>query len=250
MSGAFGQHIKEHTIDKLFLTGPGENLIPATLMQLSSVPGFIKLFGPYTYIIKDDQQRWADYERFDWSIRQLPTINVFEASAETKDSDQAFLKGMVNIQVFWPPNFRRGDSRRVESAFKGTLENFFNSMYVSQMLDEIYFISRPMKVFGLNEYGKTMTWTPNTMGIIDNEAVPVTSVSVNYRIDLRAWNRALVYMNRTKAQPFEDTLYDLLVIGGVDLSFNQAADNDYESSYQGIDNKGKVWVNIPDEIIL
>ena len=245
----YGQQIKQTTIDSYFLTGPGEDLIPKTLTQLSSVPGFVALFGPYTF--QKDQQRWADYERFDWSIPQLPAINIFESAGENKDSDQAFLRGTVSIQVYWPPNFRRGDSRRVEAAFKGTLENFFNSQYVSQMLDELYFITRPMKVYGLNEYGKTLTWLPNNEGIIDNQAVPVTVMNVNYRIDLRAWGRALEYMNRTKAQPFQDTLYDLLVIGGVNPSFTQAADNPFNpfsSAFLGKDNEGKTWASVPDEI--
>jgi hypothetical protein len=213
-----GQQIKQATIDGLFLSSPGEDIVPKTLLQLSSIPGFVALFGPY---ISDssgnktsNQQRWADYQRMDWSVRQLPAINVFEASSENKDSDQAFLRGTVQIQVFWPPNMRREDLARVPAAFKGVLENFFSSDYVGNMLDELYYIQRPMKVYGLNEYGKTLTWSPNVEGIVEDELVPVTILDVQYRIDLRSWYRALEFMRRTKGQPFEVTLEPLVEILG------------------------------------
>lgn len=214
---AFGQQIKQPKLDALFLTGPGEELVPKTLMQMAKIPGFISLFGPYkapTGKPSDEQQRWADYNRFDWSIRQLPAINVFEGQTESKDSDQAFLRGTISFQIYWPPNFRRPDSRRVEAAFKGVLENFFASKYVQTMLDELYYIERDEKVYGLNEYGKTLSWTPNTEGLIESQAVPVTIVDVNYRIDLRAWYRALEFMNRTKDEPFKENLADLTQIKG------------------------------------
>jgi hypothetical protein len=121
-------------------------------------------------------------------------------------------------------------------AFKGALQNFFASQYVTDMLDELYYIQRPVKVYGLNEYGKTMNWTPNTQAIVENEVVPVTIMDANYRIDLRAWYRALEYMGRTKQNPFAVTLDPLTVIGGP------------TSAYDGNDDAGVTQVTIPDEI--
>lgn len=211
MSAAFGNTIKQKTIDDALLTGPGEDLVPKTLLQLSKIAGFIKLFGPY--VENKGDQRWADYQRFDWSIRQLPTINVFEGQVEDKTSDQAWLNGTISFQVFWPPNFRRADARQVEVAFKGAMQNFFSSQYVKTMLDELYYIQRPEKVYGLNEYGKVLNWTPNAQGLVESELVPVTLLDVRYRIDLRSWYRALEFMDRTKDNPFEKTLEDLEQIG-------------------------------------
>lgn len=229
--------IRQKDIDDKFMSGPGEDLIPKLLSQMSKVSGFIKIFGPYKpqSEIDDKNQRWADYQRFDWSMRQLPAINCFESQTEIKESDQAFLNGSLTLQIFWPANFRRSDMRRVEVAFKGALENFFSSKYVNSMLDELYWIQRPEKVYGLNQLGKTLTWTPNTEGIVESELVPVTILDVQYRIDLRAWYRALEFMNRTKDEPFEETLDNLIVIGGLD------------SVYQGTDND-EVIIEIPDEI--
>jgi hypothetical protein len=234
--------IRQEDIDKEFLTGPGEDLVSKLLLQMSKVPGFIKIFGTYKRQseVKNTEQRWADYQRFDWSLRQLPAICVFESQSENKESDQAFLNGVISIQVFWPANFRRPDSRRVESAMKGAFENFFNSKLVFSMLDELYWIQREEKVYGLNQLGKTLTWTPNVEGIVEDQQVPVTIIDVQYRIDLRAWNRALEFMGRTKEEPFDITLEDLKIIGGR----NSVG---LDSVYQGTDNDG-VQIEIPDEI--
>lgn len=238
MSAAFGQQIKQADITREFLSSPGDDLVVKTVRQLASIPAFVKLFGPYTD--DKDQQRWAPYQRMDWSLRQLPAMNIFESNTESKDSDQAFLTGTVSFQIFWPANFRRNDLARVPAAFKGVMENFFNSQWVRDMLDELYWITRPMKVYGLNEYGKTMTWVPQTEGIVETELVPVTQVDANYRIDLRAWNRALEFMGRTKDDPFSQSLYDLTVIGGLTT----------EGIYQGVtdDAAQDVHVEIKQEI--
>lgn len=217
-----GQRINQTSLDASFLTGPGEDLVAKTLLQLSSVPQFVKLFGPYKSDASgnknSDQQRWADYQRMDWSLRQLPAINVFEAQDLNRDSDQAFLRGTVQIQAYWPANMRRGDLARVPATFSAILENFFSSDYVAKMLDPHFTIERPMKVFGLNEYGKTLNWSPNVEGLVETELVPVTILNVQYRIDLRAWYRQIDFTTRTKANPFVANQIGQLT--EIDLSYN------------------------------
>lgn len=238
MSGAYGKTIKEQDIENIYLTGPGEMLVANTLMQMSTIQNavgaaFVQLFGPYTAL--KDQQRWADYSRFDWSIRQLPAINVYEAESQDKTSSNAWVNGTIAVMVLWPPNQRRSDLARVQMAFNGALQNFFESQQVVDMLDELYWIQRPAKVPGLNEYGKIMTWVPNVEGLVEDQMVPVTLVNVKYRLDLRAWYRALAFQNRTKLEPYYDSLSDLTVIGG---------------NYAGVinDDGTDVQVEIPDEI--
>jgi len=237
------KNLNQAVIDELFLTGPGEELVQKTLLQLSSIPGMVQIFGPYK---KDtagkknsDQQRWADYQRFDWSIRPLPAINIFESQTEAKSAENGFLIGNVSFQIFWPPNFRRSDLTGVAKAFKGALENFFASQLCADMLDELYHIQRPAKVAGLNEYGKTLSWSPNVEGIVESELVPVTILEVQYRIDLRAWYRTLEYQGRTKSNPFAKTLDDLTQIAGL------LADG---KGYQGIDDENFVWITLEDRI--
>jgi hypothetical protein len=212
------QVVNQASLEKDFLSAPGDDLVAKLLLQLSRAGAFSKLFGPYKVNPKlerdTDQQRWANYERGDWSIRQLPAINVFESGVEVKQSDNAFLTGSVMMQVFWPPNFRRPDTARVTATFKGILENFFASAYASDMLDELYLVERDSKVHGLNELGKELNWTTNVFGDVEKELVPVTMVDVRYKIDLRAWYRALEYMGRTKDEPFKALLDDLVRIQG------------------------------------
>lgn len=241
----FGVTIKQQTLDDAFLTGPGEELIVNTFRQMALAQGqpdpktgkptfpFQIIFGPYTP--GTDKQRWADYQRFDWSIRQLPAINAFESDSQDQTSDQGFINGSVTFQVFWPPNQRRSDLARVQKAFDGVMNMFFSSQYVTDMLDELYFHQRPgAKVNGLNEYGKVMTWSPNVEGIVETELCPVTIHNVKYRIDKRAWFRSLEFQNRTKEQPYTAPLSDLTVIGG---------------DYDGVtDLSGNAQVEVEDEI--
>jgi len=233
--------INKKTIDQLFLSTVGEDLVPKLMMQMSKIKGFTDLFGPYksddTGLKNSDQQRWADYNRMDWSMRQLPAINVFESQVESKQSDNAYLTGNISIQVYWPASFRRSDLTRIPVAFRGALLAFFTSIYATDMLDELYFIQRPAKVFGLNEIGKSASWSPNVEGVIDSEMVPVTILEVPYRIDLRAWYRALEYMGRTKEIPFAQTLDPLAMT---------------DFLFQGVDNTDAtpVWVEIESRILL
>lgn len=204
--------IDMQSLEAAFLSTPGGDLVDKLIMQMQKVPQMVQLFGP-----DGDGGSWANYNRFDWPVKMLPAMNVLEAGAESKSSDSGYLNGAIQIQVYWPSEFRRSDLARVPSFFKGVLENFFSSKYVASMLDELYWIERPEKVYGLNELGKTLTWSPNVEGINDGDLTPMTIVDVSYRIDLRAWERALEFMNRTKEDPFEDTLGDLdNVFGEID----------------------------------
>lgn len=215
----------------------GEILVEKLLSQMAKVKGFIALFGPYTP--GSELQRWADYQRFDWSVRMLPAISVYESQEESKESDQAFQRGTITLQTVWPPNMRRSDSRRVEVAYKGALEGFFSSALVDAMLDELYYIERPEKVPGLNELGRTLTWTPNTEGLIGDELCPITVLNVQYKIDLRSWYRWLEYKGRSKDEPFDQALFDLVEIGGM---------NNNISAYTGVDDQGVEQVEIPEKI--
>ena len=237
-------NIKQDTIKQLFLTSPGEDLVNKTLLQLSKVEGFVTLFGPYkasTDGLKNtDNQRWADYQRMDWSTRQLPCVNIFESQTEAKDSDNAFLRGNISIQIFWPASFRRSDLARIPGSFKGVLQNFFSSDYVKNMLDEHYSIERVEKVPGLNEYGKQLNWSPNVEGIIENDLVPVTMLEIPYRIDLRSWYRELEKQCRTKGEPFKKVLEPL---GQIDFGIEGVDNKDADPVHIEIDSS--VTVNNP-----
>lgn len=238
MSSALGSTIKELTITNEFLTGPGQDIVPNTLFQMTQAQNdtckpFLDLFGPFTP--DSNQQRWADYPRMDWSIRQLPVINVYQAESQEKEAPNGYLNGAVNIMTVWAPNQRRSDLSRVQTAYQGAIHNFFESDLVVQMIDEFYAHVRPGKVNGLNEFGKSISWSPNIEGLVEDNIVPVTLITVKYRVDLRAWYRSLEFQNRTKAKPFQHTLAGLSDIGGV---------------YAGVNDSGQVLMTIPDNIVV
>lgn len=211
MSGAFGQVINPEVIAKLFVEGPGQFLVRKLMKAMSDCPPFKTLFGPYKDC--DQNQRWADYQRFDWSVRALPAINVFEAESEDKDSSHGYLTGTLSFQVFWPASMRRSDLTRVPSGFKGALQNFLESEYVTKLLDPLPWDEREDKVPGLNELGKAITWQPNAAGLVEEEEVPVTIVNIRYRILLSSWYAYLENQGRSKAEPFTADKNELKTVG-------------------------------------
>jgi hypothetical protein len=188
-------------ITDTFLPGPGQSLINSILTQMSLVPQFIEVFGPFT--VDDENQRWSDYCRFDWSLRQLPAISLFEKDSENKTTTNGWLEGTAGIQVFWPANFRRSDLSRIPSLFKAAVQNFFESDLANQLFSIVP---------GLNKIGAEINWQPNTEGLVEAELVPVTLIDIKYKIDLRQWYRFLETDYRTKGQPFVRTLDDLSVV--------------------------------------
>jgi hypothetical protein len=200
------------TLLDAFLEGPSQRLVPAMLTQLTKVPQLVALFGPYA--AGKFEQRWADYNRFDWSIRQLPAVSVFESDTESKKGDNDFMTGTVRLVVYWPPNFRRSDLTRIPKAFHSAMVNFFGSELAFQLLDSKANLNndgtRPSWcVPGLNEVGKEIDEAKNVEGFIESELVPVTMIDIRFRIDLRQYFRFLEEDGRTKDQPFERTLEGL-----------------------------------------
>lgn len=240
MSSLVSGAITKKAMDAVFLSSPGDDLINKMFYQMTKIDGFKQLFGEFknTAGFKNtDKQRWADYQRMDWSTRELPAINSFNVQNESKEAENGFLSGTIQIQVFWPANFRRSDLTQIPISFKGSLISFFSSKLCSDMLDELYHVKRIEKVFGLNEFGKSLVWSPLVEGLVADELVPVTILEVPYKIDLRAWKRALEYMGRTNENPFAVTLKDL---------------TGFDSVYQGIhnDKADPIDVDIKQEIKL
>lgn len=213
MSGAFGQQIDKNAFDSLFLEGPSQFLVPRLLTQLSKVAQMTQMFGPYKGV-GVSEQRWADYQRFDWSLRQLPAIQLFESDAETKQAENGFINGTVRMMVIWPASFRRSDLARIPKAFHSAMINFFGSDLSFALLDSQANSDRTVVVPGLNELGKEIVDQKNVEGVVESELVPVTMIDIRFRIDLRQYYRFLESDNRTKELPFERTLADLKQVFG------------------------------------
>lgn len=192
-------------LNDIFPDGPSEVLIPKFMDALAREPRFVQLFGPWKGVAEDNQ-RWADYSRYDWSYRHLPAISIFEGDTDDKTSDNAWLNGTIKIQVFWPAAMRRSALARVPKKFWGAMLNFLSSKLAYELLDPMPGINEATKCPGLNEIGKIALDTKNVEGIVENEFVPVTMIDVKFRIDLRKWTMWLEENNRTKNRPFDKTL--------------------------------------------
>lgn len=207
------------------------------LETIASIPQFKTLFGPFK-TFDDANQRWACYARFDWSLAQLPAINVYEADPEQKTSDNAWLDGSVRIMVFWPALMRRPDLQQIPVLFKGALQNFFGSRYTDALLDPYPTLNLATKVPALNRLGMEMTWSPQVEGNVAGETVPVTILDVKYRIDLRRWQDYLESQDRTQADPFTVSLENWTRLQG---EYDGAANGEAQGAAKVLDG-----FNIPD----
>jgi len=203
-----GAQLRRKDVAEGLFPSPGMTLVKRILEAFAAIPQFQALFGkPSAKGFDDAEQRYACYERFDWSLRQLPAMALYESEPEVKQSDNAFLDGSLRMMVFWPANFRRADLQQIPVAFKGAVLNFFASKYAFALLDPAPGVANATKVPGLNKLGGELTWSPQVEGNVGGEAVPVSIIDVKYRIDLRRWYQYLEEQGYTKDDPFNKTAF-------------------------------------------
>jgi hypothetical protein len=75
-----------------------------------------------------------------------------------------------------------------------------------------FFANVGLVVPGLNELGKTFSVSKNLEFVYNSEYCPALQMTVNFRIDIRAWDDYLESQYLTKDDPFEATLGDLELI--------------------------------------
>lgn len=210
---AEGIQLRRKEVVAQFDPSPGQTLVKRTLEAIAAIQCFQDLFGKLKGF-DQAEQRYACYEKFDWSLRALPAVCLFESEPEIKQSDSAFVDGALRMMVFWPASFRRSDKQQIPVAFKGAMQNFFASQFAAALLDPCPGVNTATKVPGLNKLGSELTWQPQVEGNIGNEAVPVTVLDVKYRIDLRRWYQFLEEQGYTQADPFTKTAFSLDRIEG------------------------------------
>lgn len=175
----------------LFLTQPGEFLIREMAAYLRQSKFWAPLFGEYI----------DDYERMDYSIRNLPVMRIYEEK-NRRDFESWYVNGDIKIDIIWPPSIRRPQTQQLPKTIAGAM--------LQQLSREEFFLAIGEKVPGLNELGKVVT-TDMTMGFTygADDIVPLTQITANYRINLQDWQEYLETDFRTKDDPFERTLGDL-----------------------------------------
>lgn len=181
-------------IDKqraLFKEQPAEFLMMFLAQELLKVPQFSKLFG----------ENIDAYKRMDYSIRELPSIRLYN-DRYNKNFDSWFIEGDFVLEAILPANLRRDETQYVQDVICGAV--------LAQFRRPSFFNTMCELVPGLNELGKTVSVDKSLGFEWEDQIVPLTRITLNFRIDLREWDD-IVYpqSDRTKDSPFDDILGDL-----------------------------------------
>lgn len=174
----------------IFFDGPAEFLVKQLAAKLKAVPEFAEVFGESIF----------GYLRQDFSIRQLPGMRIYNQRF-TKEYESWFITGDVKIDVIFPASIRREETQQLQDTLSAAI--------VQQFRRPGFFSAMEAVVPGLNELGKTVSSDKSLGFEWGEDVVPLTQLTINFRIDLRQWDEYLEATNRTKEQPFKPTLGDL-----------------------------------------
>lgn len=196
-----------------FFNGPGEFLCKAVADQLLLSSHWTLIFG----------DRIDPYRREDYSERELPALRIYNERG-TKEFDSWFIEGDLMIDLILPASIRRIETQQIPDSLVSALiqqfrrPNFFKTLYGI--------------VPGLNELGRRVTYDKSLGFQWTDTVVPLTQITVNFRIDLREWDEYLESTNRTKDDPFDPVITDLTKIASVlqGLQSSEQEDPDVEIS--------------------
>lgn len=204
--------IETRKIDRLvtanpFLDGPAEFLVKTVVLELQKVDVWKHVFGDFI----------DPYKRMDYSQRNLPALRVYN-NTHRKQFDSWFIEGDLVMDVIWPADIRRIETQQLPDTIASALTQqlrrpgFFSAVENSIGTGDKERMGFKLQgVPGLNELGKTVT-VDKTLGFLlggEEAVVPLTQITVNFRIDLRQWDEYLTENCRTKDDPFEQTLGEL-----------------------------------------
>lgn len=194
----------------LFLTQPGEFLVNVLVKNLKKSEHWTRLFGEYI----------DSYQRMDYSIRSLPAMRIY-CNKWRRDFESWYINGDLQIDIIWPPSIRRVENQKLPQTISGAILQQLSSMS--------FFVEVGKEVPGLNELGKVVS-TDMTMGFHwQDEIVPLTQITANFRINLQEWDEYMESDYRTTDDPFERTLADLKLVA---------------TTIEGLRDDGKVDVEI------
>ena len=174
----------------LYLTGPTEFLCKKVAEALLAVPVWVKLFGDFI----------DPYKRMDYPMRALPAMRIYNNTYD-KQFESWFVDGDLICDLIFPANIRRTENQQIPDSITAALMQQFRSPTFFQGLCAV--------TPGLNELGKRFSADKSLAFEWGEDLVPLTQVSLNFRIDLRQWDNYLESDNRTKDLPFERTLGNL-----------------------------------------
>lgn len=174
----------------LFYDGPGEFLVLRMVEMLKKESPWCAFFG----------EAIDPYRRMDYPFSSLPALRVYSPRL-VKEYDSWFIDGDVRLDIILPSDIRRRETQQVQDTVAAALLQEFRK--------PAQFEALRAQVPGLNELGKRFEVNKDLGFEWSDKIVPLTQVTMNFRIDLREWDEYLEETNRTKDSPFEEVLADL-----------------------------------------
>lgn len=173
-----------------FLDGPGEFLCKVIAEELAGVPQWKAIFGDFI----------DPYMRMDYSLRNLPALRIY-SNSWVKESESWFINGDVLMDVIWPASIRRTETQ--------TLPDTIATALCQQFRSPSLFTTLTQRIPGLNELGKVFSVQKGLGFQWQDDTIPLTQITINFRLDLRIWDDYLTEQCRTRETPFERTLGEL-----------------------------------------
>lgn len=174
----------------LFITSPAEFLVQTFVDALKADSVWSALFGDYI----------ESYERMDFSIRSLPAMRVY-VDRYRKEYETWYETGDIIIDIIWPASIRRGELNRLPSTIAAGM--------IQQLRRPTFFTNMCERVPGLNELGKNVNVDFDLGFKWQDDIIPLTRITANFRILLNEWDEYLTSDYRTIDAPFTRTLGDL-----------------------------------------
>lgn len=173
-----------------FFTGPAEFLVQETCRQLKLVSQWVKIFGDLI----------DPYKKMDYSMRALPALRIYNDDCR-KEFESWFVEGDLKADIILPAVLRRNELQQVQDTLSMAL--------LQQFRRPTFFETMNARVPGLNELGKRFSVDKSLGFEWEENWVPLTQITINFRLDLRIWDDYLEETDRTKDSPFEKVLGNL-----------------------------------------
>lgn len=172
---------------ELFLDGPVEFLVKKVASEIANVEEFADIFSEFI----------DPYRRMDYPTRALPALRIYNEHS-LKEFESWFIVGDLKLDVIFPPSIRRNETQQLQDTIAAAL--------LQQFRRPTFFNTVGEGVPGLNELGKKFDVDKSLGFDWEKEIVPLTQITLNFRLDLRIWDDYLENSLRTKDDPFNKTL--------------------------------------------
>lgn len=176
--------------DVVFFDGPAEFLVQRIAHHLKEDEVWFKIFGEFI----------DPYMRMDYSLRNLPALRLYNLNVN-KDYESWFVEGEIKADIILPASLRRNETQQIQDSLSSAL--------LQQFRRPNFFKTMCEKVPGLNELGKRFQVDKSLGFDFETTEAPLTQITLNFRLDLRAWDQYLEDTYRTKDSPYAQVLADL-----------------------------------------